>query len=101
MRAGRLTQRVTLSQPGELDSYGERTLDPGVETWASVEDVVAKDVANSLGVSPETEIVVRLRYREDVDSRTVVTWSGTAYRVLQVKPDTRKVQTVLLCKALE
>lgn len=103
MRAGTLSQRITLEKPSV-------TTDPtwgttpgwvtGAEAWASVLPVVADEQSGKQGVQSGTTYEVRLRFNPEVSSEWRVLWRQKVLDIVSVV-DVGGRRRELLIRAVE
>ena len=109
MRAGRLTQRITLQTRTETqNTFGETTWTwTDLDTvWAAVEPLTGTERIAAAQVQSQSDIRIRIRHRDDLTTKHRVkhTVHGTAryYEIEVVIPVLHKRREVhLMCKERE
>jgi head-tail adaptor len=84
MRAGRLNQRITITEPSaSLDSAGQRVAGASVACWAEVSPVKVAESAGgprASAVLAAASMQAMIRYRTVTPSATV-TWDAQTYAI--------------------
>ena len=94
MRAGRLNQRITITAPGALDPYGQRTTGASVEVWADMQSPRRADKGGGRGGIAEATCQATIRFRT-VDIAALVAWNGRSYAVVAKEWDPRRTSLTL------
>ena len=113
MRAGALTQRVTIERMDyRRDEDGNAVQDPHTgevrydwlplaTVWASVEPLTGREFIAAMAVQAETTARIRMRYRPYLTAQDRVVHDGQVYEietVIDVKSAAREMH--LMCKRL-
>lgn len=104
MRAGSLTERVTLERftMGQ-DEIGQPVEEwtPYATVWAAVEPLNGRDLIAAQPIRAEVTTCIRMRYRPGVSPADRIDHGGTIYNIsTAINPKSRDAELVLMCKAL-
>ena len=87
MRAGALDKRITLQKP----TYARGDLNELAESWTDVATVWAEIIPNSgrqyfeaEQASSETQGMIRIRYRSDIEAQWRFTYNSRTFRILSI-----------------
>lgn len=102
MRAGDLTQRVTIERLQEgQDEAGQpiTTWVPLTTTWAAVEPLNGREYFAADAAASEVTTRIRIRYRPGLTSADRVNHDGALHNILAIiNPRSRGRELVLMCK---
>jgi SPP1 family predicted phage head-tail adaptor len=105
LEAGKLDRRVTLLRPAMNEHNDEiEEWTPVGDVWASVEPsvITAREADSSGRIVATNPVVVRMRYRADVDIRWRISDAGKAYEVRSMAdPLRRRAQLQLTCEEVQ
>lgn len=78
MQTGKLDQRVTLKTPTTTNNGGQvQDAYADIATvWAEVIEQRGSEAFEAARVDAQRMIRVRIRYRDDVDTKSVISWQG-------------------------
>lgn len=85
MQAGKLRHRLTLEAPGETLASGEPTIPWTTQAtvWGSMEGLSG---TSRTGITAESGVRFRIRYRSDITARWRIGLSGTSRKFQLVSP---------------
>lgn len=103
MRAGALDRTITLQRFTEtVNEYGSitKTWTPLVTLRAQILQASVEEFYRSFGESPETAIVFRTRYADDIETTDRVVYEGSAYNIRELKELGRRRGLEIRCVAV-